>query len=113
MTAKYLIEKYGQDARLIDNQTGQFVDYKAMVQPLRYKNKLYLRGTFTELGRNQQDYYLYMGPGDIDISDVDSGAKTLLVGGVSYVVDRMEKHYLANWLIYHWAIIHPTVTDPD
>lgn len=111
MTAKYMIEKYGQAAQLTDNQTGKAISYRAIVQPLRYKNKLYLRGTYTELGRNQQDYYLYIGPGDVDITGVDSNKKTLTVSGVSYVVDRMEKHYLADWLIYHWAIVHPTVND--
>lgn len=111
MTTKYIMEKYGQTAKLTDTAKNKTVNFKAIVQALRYKNKLYLRGTYTELGRNQQDYYLYIGPGDVDISGVDAGAKTLTVGGVSYVVDRTEKHYIGSELIYHWAIIHPVVTD--
>ncbi len=111
MTAKYIIEKYGQNAELTDIATNKKINFKALVQALRYKNKLYLRGTYTELGRNQQDYYLYIGPPDVDISQADSSSETLTVGGISYVVDRMEKHYIGNTLIYHWAIIHPTVTD--
>ncbi|MDD6021682.1 MAG: hypothetical protein ACI4GA_07865 [Acutalibacteraceae bacterium] len=111
MTAKYIIEKYGQDAALTDAAENKTIRFKAFVQALRYKNKLYLRGTYTELGRNQQDYYLYIGPGDVDISCVDAAARTLTVAGVSYVVDRTEKHYIGDTVIYHWAIIHPTVAD--
>lgn len=111
MTAESIMKKYGQTAALTDTATNKTTHFKAFVQALRYKNKLYLRGTYTELGRNQQDYYLYIGPAEVDISGVDASSKTLTVGGISYVVDRTEKHYIGNELIYHWAIIHPVVAD--
>lgn len=111
MTVNNVLKHYGQNATLSDTSTNTAVDFKAFVQALRYKNKLYLRGTYTELGRNQQDYYLYIGPADIDISGADSTTKILTVGGISYIVDRVEKHYIGRQLIYHWAIIHPSVAD--
>lgn len=111
MTAKHIIDRYGQSAVLKNTKTKTSVHFKAFVQALRYKNKLYLRGTYTELGRNQQDYYLYIGPPDVDISEIDANVKTLTVAGISYIVDRVEKHYIGEELIYYWAIIHPSVTD--
>ncbi len=109
MTVKPIMKKYGQSAVITDSTTGKKISFKAFVQALRYKNKLYLRGTFTELGRNQQDYYLYIGPPDIDLTVVDADTKTLTVSGTQYIVDRVEEHYIGDELIYIWGILHPTV----
>lgn len=111
MTANHIIDRYGQAAVLTNVKTKKSVHFKALVQALRYKNKLYLRGTYTELGRNQQDCYLYIGPPEVDITDADSSVKTLTVGGTPYIVDRVEKHYIGEKLIYYWAIVHPFVSD--
>lgn len=111
MNTGKIFEKYGLSATLRDYTGGNAVrlQFNAFVQALRYKNKIYLRGTYTELGKNQQDYYLYIGPPDIDVSNVDGLEKTLTINGISYIVDRTEKHYVGNTNIYTWAIIRPIV----
>lgn len=108
-----LLKKAGTDAAFIDNATATTVNFYAVVEPLRYKNKIYLRGTYTEIGRNHQDFYLYIGPPDVDISDTDSITKVLIINGVSYVVDRAENHAMGNKNIYMWAIIRPVVAEPE
>lgn len=109
--SKRCIEKYGISATLKDFTKGnaEITEFKALVQALRYKNKVYLRGTYTEIGKNQQDYYLYIGPGDVDISNADGVKKTLTIGGVEYITDRTEKHYIGDENIYVWGIIRPVV----
>lgn len=111
MNTGKIFEKYGLDATLSDYSGDTFEEYsfKAFVQALRYKNKVYLRGTYTELGRNQQDYYLYIGPPEIDISNVDGMTRTLNINGTEYLVDRTEQHHIGNNNIYTWAIIRPVV----
>lgn len=111
MTIKPILNRYGQSAVLNDAKTNKSVSFKAFIQALRYKNKLYLRGTFTELGRNQQDYYLYIGPPDVELSVTDTDTKTLTVDKVEYIIDRVEDHYIGNTIIYRWAIVHPAVAD--
>ena len=105
---------YGQSAALeypSDNVTKHF---RAFVQALRYKNKLYLRGKFTEIGKNPQDYYLYLGPPQIDVSSVDGINIKLKINDTYYIVYRSEKHYIKDECVYIWAIIRPvTVVDNE
>lgn len=114
MNTKKIFEKYGQKAVLsvggvaVKNQT-----FKAFIQPLRYKNKLYLRGKFTEIGKNKEDYYLYMGPPDVDISAVDGLKTHLYIDEKEYLVYRTERHTVMSQTVYFWAIIRPVVNDSE
>ncbi len=110
MNTSRLFQKYGQPAVFSDTVNLVSVSFRAFVRPLRYKNKIYLRGTYTEIGRNQQDYYLYFGPADIDVSGVNALDKTLTVNGREYIVDRMEHHCIGEHGIYNWAIVRPVIT---
>lgn len=111
MNTGKIFEKYGLEANLYDYSGDALVsyDFKAFVQALRYKNKVYLRGTYTELGKNQQDYYLYIGPADVDVSNVDGAVRVLNINGTEYLVDRTEQHHIGNENVYTWAIIRPVV----
>ncbi|MGN0443277.1 MAG: hypothetical protein ACI4F5_01515 [Acutalibacteraceae bacterium] len=114
MNTKRLFEKYGQKATLsVGGETVKNYDFRAFVQPLRYKNKLYLRGKFTEIGKNRQDYYLYIGPPDIDISEVDGSKTRLYIGQEEYLAYRTEKHKLADDTVYFWAIIRPVTPETE
>ena len=114
MKTEKLFERYGREAKLtvIAEQT-QVTEFKAFVQPLRYKNKLYLRGKYTEIGKNKEDYYLYIGPPEIDISSVDGVFTLLSIGDTGYLVYRSEKHNVGGKDIYIWAIIRPIVEDNE
>lgn len=111
MNINPILRRYGQSAVLDDAATGTQTDFHAFVQALRYKNKLYLRGTFTELGRNQQDCYLFIGPPEVEITVRDDDSMTVIVDSVRYIFDRVENHYIGNKIIYRWAILHPAVED--
>lgn len=114
MKTKRIFEKYGLDAVLsVISETVENHKFKAFVQPLRYKNKLYLRGKFTEIGKNKEDYYLYIGPPDIDISGVDGFKKRLYIDCEEYLVYRTEKHTSTGKVVYNWAIIRPVTPDSE
>lgn len=113
MNTDIIFEKYGLQATLSDNRELTETSFRAFVQALRYKNKIYLRGTYTELGKNQQDYYLYIGPADVDVSNVDGLYRVLEINGTEYIVDRTERHYIGEKCIYTWAIIRPIVFDTE
>ena len=78
------------------------------IQPLRYKNKMYLNGVNTVIGFNSQGHYLYIGPPDHDVSRLDS-EQWIESNSQKFTVDRSEKVYFKNEVIYVWAIIREIV----
>jgi len=86
--------------------------FKALIQPLRYKNKMYLDGTYTDIGRSTSGHYLYIGPSDHDISKLDSTAY-LVSGDVRYVISRAERCYLGEKVTHIWAILRNIEEDEE
>lgn len=114
MRADKIFEKYGQSAKMtIESGAAAVHNFRAFVQPLRYKNKLYLRGVYTEIGKNKEDYYLYIGPPAYDVSLVDGLSTHLYIGGNEYLVYRTEKHMIKDENVYYWAIIRPVVQEKE
>ena len=80
--------------------------FKAFLQPLRYKNKMYLSGTLTEIGYDTLRKFVLICPVEIDITTVD-GIETLLkFGEDDYCVDHCEKVFFKDRPLYYWAIVH-------
>ena len=92
--------------RLPDGRaSGTFYGF---IQPLRYKNKMYLAGVNTQIGYNSERHYLYIGPPEYDLTA--AGSDTLLnAGGVDYRIDRAEKVYRGAEVFYIWAIVRTVV----
>ena len=82
------------------------VSFKAVVQPLRYKNKIYLNGIVTELGYDSVNKYLVLCKPDIDLDAVDGLEKVLTLGEDKYFVDCSQKVYFRSEPYYCWAIVH-------
>ncbi len=86
--------------------TGTVTVFRAMLQPLRYKNKMYLGGAKTELGFEGKGKYLLIYPPQIQIQDYRNH-ECILIGGVNrYLIDRIETVYVGSKPIYNWAIVH-------
>ncbi len=106
-----IFEKSGREIEL-HSADGTLLDrYKGFIQPLRYKNRMYLDGINTEIGFNSQGHYLYIGPPEIDLTEVQSGAY-LSTGSVKYQIDRAEKVFRRDQPFYIWAIIR-TIVEVD
>lgn len=79
--------------------------FKGFLQPLRYKNKIYLRGVATELGYDSLKKYLLISPVDVDISDVDGTDLSLYFENKHLSVDHSEIVYFGKEPCYMWSIV--------
>lgn len=88
--------RIGKDV-FITNSTGwQSPVFRAAIQPLRYKNKMYLGGVYTEIGKAKYDYFLYIGPPDHDISRLSADSRIIDSSGRGFTVDHCETVYYKN-----------------
>lgn len=109
MRAEPIFAKLGRKVTLNDN--GKTESCKALIQPLRYKNKMYLDGVYTEIGFNSQGHYLYIGPPTPDLTLAGESAR-IESDSVSYRIDRAERVYNGSEIFYIWAIIR-TIVEVD
>jgi hypothetical protein len=108
MKLENLMKRHGQamSLRLPDEQ--DYGTFYAFIQPLRYKNKMYLAGVNTQIGYNSEGHYLYIGPPELDLTVAGTDA-VLRAGSVDYRIDRAEKVYRGAEVFYIWAIVRTTV----
>ena len=102
-----LFEKYGVKMNYIASSSkDKSFDFHAFLQPLRYKNKLYLSGVPTELGYDGLKKYLLICAPDINLEVIDGINYRLCFGEASYGVDHCETVHGNGEPLYIWAIIH-------
>ena len=99
-----LFGKYGVTVSSVGESDS--VSFSGFLQPLRYKNKLYLSGVPTELGYDGLNKYLLICPTDIDLGNIDGINYRLCFGDNAYGVDHFETVYSQNKPAYIWAIVH-------
>ncbi len=99
-------EKWGRTLVIENTDSTRTAPFKGFIQPLRYKNKMYLNGVNTVIGFNSQGHYLYIGPPDHDLEAEGCHVES---NGKKFTVDRCEKVYVKNEIIYIWAIIREIV----
>lgn len=103
-----IFKSLGREVRLYQPDGWVSTPYKAVMQPLRYKNKMYLEGIHTEIGINNEGYYLYLGPASHDLTKLSEDA-WLIVNGVKHEIVRAEKVYCGEKPVYIWAVMR-TIT---
>lgn len=108
MTLTSLFEKYGQEIAFKGADGWSTPIFGGFIQPLRYKNKMYLNGVNTVIGFNSQGHYLYIGPPDHDVSRLND-EQWIESNSQKFTVDRSEKVYFKNEVVYIWAIIREIV----
>ena len=105
-----LMKRHGR-AMTLSLPDGETSDtFFGFIQPLRYKNKMYLFGVNTPIGYNSQGHYLYIGPPDRDLTAMAQDTR-LSAGGVDYQIDRAEKVYQNGKVFYVWAVIRTVVEE--
>lgn len=97
--------RYGKSMRLSDGAGWYSPYFKAFLQPLRYKNKMYLEGTYTPIGRDTNGLYLYIGPADHDLTRLTRLARAHDSENREFVIQRAEKVYRGEKVFYIWAIL--------
>lgn len=100
---KLLMKEAGQEVEITSG--GETYLAYAFLQPLRYKNKMYIELQPSEVGRVDDGCYLYLGPADTEFSADD----ILYANGRRFVAQRVEKVYLFSKPLYCWATLRPCV----
>ncbi len=99
-----LFDKYG--VTVISSNGEDTAEFSAFLQPLRYKNKIYLSGIPTELGYDGMNKYLLLAPPETDIKYLKESGYTLSFGSYTFSTDHCEPVYLGKKKLYYWAIVH-------
>ena len=99
-----LFEKYGVTVSSVGESDS--VSFSGFLQPLRYKNKIYLSGVPTELGYDGMNKYLLLAPPEVDIKYLTERNYTLSFGDDIFSTDHCEPVYLGKKKLYYWAIVH-------
>lgn len=108
MNINKILNTYGNSVYISGADGWKSPLFKAFLQPLRYKNKLYQQGSFTPLGINKNNVYLYIGPGTHDLTKLDSTYRLHDSENKKYIIDRAEKITVSNSVIYIWAVVRRT-----
>lgn len=106
MTLNRLFDTFGRRVRIAsvdDSWQGEL--FHAFIQPLRYKNKMYLEDKRVPLGIGDMSYYLYLGPAEYDLTAVDEDEYMLRTDNESFFITRAEKLYFSDSVSYIWAVI--------
>ena len=97
-------QKFGRTMTL--ETPGGSQPFKAFLQPLRYKNKMYLGGTLTEIGYDTLRKFVLICPVSVNIPAVDGTVTRLEHDGDSFCVDHCEKVFFGETPLYYWAVVH-------
>lgn len=104
-----MFQKFGREITLKRYDGWSSPVYHGFIQPLRYKNKIYLDGVYTVIGFDNQGKYLYIGPASHDLTVFNTQTGYIYADGAKYTIDRAEKVYSGNSPVYVWAIIREMV----
>ena len=96
------ISKYGGDVTVSQGNTS--VRGKGIVEPLRYRNKIYIGGEQQSLGALNRERYLYIGQPDVPLH---ANASVIESVGGKYIVKRCETYFVQDRPVYVWAIMVP------
>ncbi|MBE6828522.1 MAG: hypothetical protein E7514_07980 [Ruminococcaceae bacterium] len=99
-----ILDAVGRSVFVYSNNRRSSV-YKATIQPLRYKNKMYLNGEVNEIGHYGEGYYLYIGPAEISLDNLDEWSSIVTLDGIYYKIERSERVYFRDETVYTWAVL--------
>ena len=108
MNVTKMLNRYGGSVFISSADGWNSPHFKAFIQPLRYKTKLYLEGEYTPIGVNKNDVYLYIGPAGHDLTKLDRTYRIHDRENNRYMIDRAERIIVNDTTVYIWAIIRKT-----
>ncbi len=108
MNINKIFNSYGNTVHISSADGWNSENYRAFIQPLRYKTKLYMQGDRTPIGINKNNVYLYIGPANHDLTKLDNSCRIHDSENCKYIIDRAEKITVKNNTVYIWAVIRQT-----
>ncbi|MBR6693883.1 MAG: hypothetical protein IKL62_02930 [Clostridia bacterium] len=103
-----LLERYGRDAT-IENLGKRYSD-KAIIQLMRYKNKIYVDLPIGPSGMRDNATYLYIGKPEHDFSTSWRNVR-IFADGLHFLVKRAQMIYCGQEPLYLWAVLYPAIRD--
>ena len=92
------IEKYGESVVIRTND--EFVNTKAFIEPLRYKQRIYVGGSYHRVGKTER--YIYIGHPRYPLVEE---LTTIQRNSERYLVKHIEVYSVGDSPMYIWAII--------
>ena len=108
---KAVFDNYAKEISIIDENGTTTSSFNGFFEPLRYKNKMYLGGVYTEIGYNSEGYYRLLAPGTVNLSALCDNRPHIRVDGKKYIIDRAEAVFVKNETAYYWAILRTAVEE--
>ena len=96
------IKRYGSNVNILEN--GESTLARAVIEPLRYKNRVYVGGQYHIVGIKRTEKYLYIGPPEYTLTE---NLSVIEMNGSKYIVKRCELYYVKDFPVYVWAILQP------
>ena len=96
------IQTYGEDVTVINDDDTVLA--RAFIEPLRYRNKIYIGGGYKTFDMKYSEKYLYVGIPDITLVENKTIVKRK---DNEYLVKRVERYYVGEQIAYTWGILIP------
>ena len=88
--------------------SGEIFHINALIEPMRYKNKLYLEQERTQLGFKDSECFLYLGPAEPDLSGWESET-VVKTADRCFSVSRADRIVIGGVTQYIWAVLTPRI----
>ncbi len=95
-----LLKEHGIKAYL----DGADCDVYCIIQPMRYKNKMYVDSQYTKLGIVDESCFLYIGPPECDLIEL-IGVQLHDEFDRHFSCVKTEKVFLGKTPLYTWGIL--------
>lgn len=103
---KKLFETFANPVRIVSESTSPyFAASYGFLQPLRYKNKMYVDTQMTEVGLDDDGRYVYIGLPTPLLTNNNTNDRFIEIGQQVFAVIRAENVVHKGKAVYVWAII--------
>lgn len=103
-----MLERLGEDVTVVVNSNR--TKCKAVIEPMRYKNKLYMDIGSTVMGLNDTECFLYIGPADPDFTGKELST-AIFSADRAYNVSRADRISMGGTCLYIWAVLTPRIKE--
>lgn len=101
-----VINRVGEDITAVVNRDE--IKTKAVIQPMRYKNKLYLEMASTEIGIHDAECFLYLGLPEVDFMGSEMNT-AIYTKDRAFSVSRVDRVTYGGETLYIWAVLTPRI----
>lgn len=99
-----MLNRYGRKCEIVPFGSERKIYVKALINPLLYKNRLYVGGKYLPDGFYDGGHYLYIGDPRVSLNKFPVGS-TLKVGTTTYIIKHTEEYYIDEKPLYCWAVL--------